>query len=182
MAEFCDALYPKRVLLEDYIHFMCRHSQSVLMAELKQVGGLKHKCADDVAGCEWTSRHFADRSKHDAQGRESVDFRIETLDTLHFNLYYLTDVGLRVQANADDDEKATDEDQEQGLVYLAMKRMADKIEAGRAKCFFERIDGGQSSKFTLCAAQQKEDKAEMFRNLLVRQTAASRPSTPSKAS
>ena len=95
-------------------------------------------------------------------GRESVDFRIETLDTMHFNLYHLTDVGLRVQADADDDEKATDEDQEQGLVDLAMKLMADKIEAVRAKCFFELIDGGQSSKLTLCAAQQKEDKAEAF--------------------
>ena len=107
LQEFVDATYSRSLLLEDYIDFFSSHSDSASRGAL---GGwlrtLQCSCSS-VAKCTGTARHFRGRTQRDEQG-----LFLDLIDTLHFNIFHLEHVGLRVPVhdNQDVDEDDKDDD------------------------------------------------------------------------
>ncbi len=82
---------------------------------------------------------------------------MERLDSIHFMVHHLNELGLRVSAKAMESEVVPDDEEkdEHHLTDLALKRMAEIIESKRAWFSNERLDGATNSKFTLQINEQK---------------------------
>ena len=148
---FCDELYPKRAMLNDYIHFVEHHADP---KSIEYIKGRLHFNCESAKKCGATTRHYRDR-REDSTGAKGVESNwfIDRVDSVHFMVHHLTELGLRVSAEEtmesavalSDDE----EEDESLLVDLALKRMGKVIEAKRALFSNERLDGATNSKFTL---------------------------------
>ena len=148
---FCDSVYSAALLLDDYVHLMCKHSDSASLSAM--AAQLKSRCAGP-AKCEWTQRHFG-RDAHSLSHSETeteFNFFIATMDTLHFNVFHLRDVGLRIDLS---DLKTDDDDS--SLVDAAMLRIRDIIRLKRKQFAFDRMDGADAkNKFTIDGGTQKQ--------------------------
>ena len=138
---------------------MCKHSDSASLSAM--AAQLKSRCAGP-AKCEWTQRHFG-RDAHSLSHSETeteFNFFIATIDTLHFNVFHLRDVGLRIDLSdlkTDDDDDAKDIDDDSSLVDAAMLRIRDIIRLKRKQFAFDRMDGADAkNKFTIDGATQKQ--------------------------
>jgi len=156
--EWCDSVYTAALLLDDYVHVMSKHNDiTSLSAMARQI-----KCpCSGAAECEWTGRHFRGRGRDKAEkNAESVHFYIELMDTLHFNIFHLKEVGLRIDvADAKTDAKAEDDD-EDTLVDAEMLRIRDIIKLKREQYTFDRMDSADTNKFTIVGTQKgvKDDE------------------------
>ena len=150
--EFCDAVYSAALLLDDYVHVITKHGD---VASLTAMAAQLTCPCSSPSDCAWTDRHFRGRgrSKH-KQGAQPLNFYVETMDTLHFNLFHLEHVGLRIHV-ADADAKAGDD---QDLVDAVVLRMRDIIRLKREQFRFDRMDSAQNNKFTLVAPQQLQPR------------------------
>ena len=119
LLEFIDATYSRSLLLEDYIDFFSLHSDEASVGALcAQLRALQCGCWS-VAECKATQRHFADRTQTLRKELEQRNLFLELIDTLHFNVFHLTHVGLRVPAlqtqnqqelKTDDNDEEVDEE------------------------------------------------------------------------
>ena len=93
---FCDELYPKRAMLNDYIHFVEHHADP---QSIEYIKGRLHFDCDSAKKCGATTRHYRDRREDStgAKGMESNWF-IDRMDSIHFMVHHLTELGLRVSA------------------------------------------------------------------------------------
>ena len=99
------------------------------------------------------ARHFGDRSNE----QKRVHFYVETMDTLHFNILHLVDVGLRTEVVVD----SVDSQSGGGLRDEAMLEMDREIKQKREQYHFPRIDPSETSKFSLnFSAKNKEQNQE----------------------
>ena len=159
LREFVDATYTRSLLLKDYIARFSKHSDAESRDALcAHLSALKCECSG-VADCAGTTRHFRGRteSNEEKEGGEQGLF-LDLIDTVHFNVFHLQHVGLRVPAqeptdDADDDEKEQDADD---LVDTEMRRIAAHIHRLRELSAFERIDNTKNSKFTIKASEENE--------------------------
>ena len=143
--DFCDRHYGTKWILEDHIHCIAVHHDRDSMD--KMAAALKWKCFDDLNRCGMTTRHYRDRSK-----RTAVHFYVDLMDSLHFNVLHLVDVGLRV----DVDTNTVDEPMGNNLVDKTMLKMVRAIRLKREQCFFDRLDDtSKNSKFSLCSVNAK---------------------------
>ena len=150
LLEFVDATYSRALLLADYIDFFSAHSDAASRGALcAQLRALQCGCAR-VAECAGTARHFRERAQRKEQG---LCLDLDLIEALHFNVFHLEHVGLRVPALPSDDEK--EDGDEDDLVDAEMRRIAAHILRLRTLFAFERIDNTQNSKFTIKA--QEED-------------------------
>ena len=153
---FCRDFYPKRHLLDDYIHWTLYHRDPESIESMKSN---LHFVCDSVKRCGATTRHYRDR-RVDGDGAEEMESNwfVLKMECLHFNVYHLHELGLRVST----DERTSDlvsnqeEDDDTDLVDVALQRMAKVIESKRALFSTERLDGATNSKFTLQIDEQKE--------------------------
>ena len=85
-------------------------------------------------------------------------YGIDRLDSIHFVVHHLNELGLRVSAEAMENELVPDDEEkdEAHLTDLALKRMAAVIESKRTLFSNQRLDGVTNSKFTLQIDEQKE--------------------------
>ena len=140
--EFCDVHYTEHWMLEDYIHFVANHSDFASM--IKMAEALNWKCFDDVKQCGASTRHYRSRS----QAEKVVHFCIEIMDKLHFNVFHLVDVGLRVPSELNLIDNLSDD----GLKDGVMLQIAQQIHRERQQTAFPRIDATDSnSKYSLCS-------------------------------
>ena len=105
--EFCDVSYPAKVALADYIAFVKEMSDEVKKRQFVSRFGLQ---CGRVAVCAVTRRHFRGR-RSDSAEEEQTHVRhgiVDRLDTLHFNLLHLTELGFRARA---DEEKGDADDE-----------------------------------------------------------------------
>ena len=151
---FCEELYPKKVLLNDYIHWVLHHKDPESVKALRK--RLQFLC-DSATSCGATTRHYRVRGD-DEDGAEDAppNWFVDKMDSIHFNVYHLNELGLRVEVdsaeNTSEDEKRGDSD----LVDQDLKNMTKVIEAKRAFFSNERLDGAANSKFTLQINEEKE--------------------------
>ena len=153
---FCLELYPKKSFLNDYIHWVLHHNDpQSAMAIRKQL----HFVCESAKRCGATTRHYRDR-REDGNGAaddaESSWF-VDKMDCIHFNVYHLHELGLRVSKETIENELGPDgkEQDEDESVDLSLKRMSTVIETKRAMFTTERLDGAANSKFTLQIDEQK---------------------------
>ena len=153
---FCEELYSRRHLLNDYIHWVLHHKDPESVQLLRS---RLHFICDSAKHCGATTRHYRGR-RGDGNGADDAppNWFTEKMDCIHFNVYHLNELGLRVSAETMESELApNDEKQDEShLVDLALKRMTEIIEAKRALFSTERLDGATNSKFTLQIDEQKE--------------------------
>ena len=144
---FCDELYPRVAMLNDYIHFAEHHADPASIEYIKS--RLQMQC-QNATKCAATSRHYRDRRQDVQDGIES-NWYIDRIDTIHFMVHHLTEMGLRVSAEVmesvvlSDDEKVN----ESVLFDHALKRMAEEVESKQVVFPTERLDGVVNAKFTL---------------------------------
>ena len=154
---FCGELYPKRAMLSDYAHFVEHHADPQSTEYIKS---RLHFDCDSAAKCGATTRHFRDRRDDDKDGANGVvtNWFIDRMDSIHFLVHHLTELGLRVSAETKESVLGPDDEkQDESLsVELALKRMGREIEAKRAALSTQRLDGTTNSKFTIQIAEQKE--------------------------
>ena len=148
---FCEELYPKGVLLNDYIHWVLHHKDP---RSVKAIRGRLQFVCESAKLCGATSRHYGDRRV----GGDGANWFTEKMDSMHFNIYHLYELGLRVSPEVMQKEMASgDEEQDESdLVNSSLKRMGREIETKRALFSTERLDGATNSKFTLQIDEQKE--------------------------
>ncbi len=154
---FCDELYPKRTMLDDYIHFVQHHADR---DTIEYIRNRLHFQCDGAAKCGATTRHYRDRRNDGSTGAKGMELNwfIDRIDSVHFLVHHLTELGLRVSAETMQSElPSEDEEQDEAhLVDVALKKMGKEIESKRAKFSTERLDGATNSKFTLQINEQKE--------------------------
>ena len=159
---FCNELYPKSAILNDYIHFILHHADT---ESIEYIRNRLHFECESAQKCGATVRHYRDRrgdANNGVEGMESVWF-IDRIDTIHFMVHHLTELGLRVSAKTLENElnlNETKEDESES-VDLALRRLGREIDAKRAEFSTERLDGAKNSKFTLQVTEQN-GSADMF--------------------
>ena len=146
---FCEMLYPKGVMLNDYIHWVLNHKDEESIKDIRKQ--LNYVC-DSAKKCGATTRHYRDRRQDgNASDEEEANWFIEQMDLMHFNIYHLHELGLRVAAEVLESEVAPDDEKqdESQLFDLAMKRMAKEMRAKQKAFGNERLDGSANTKFSL---------------------------------
>ncbi len=161
LIDFCDVHYGKENVLRDYVHFMDHHSDPKSVREIS--GNFKLKCGG-VGQCVGTQRHFRERggSPHDVVDNESTNFYVDTLDALHFYLFHLEEMGLRIPMELlETAAKAVDEEQDDdSLVDAVAKVMAQEIAARRKLLSVDRLDGANNTKFNISTTDKKEETTD----------------------
>ena len=161
ITDFCDVHYGKENVLRDYVHFMDHHSDPKSVREIS--GNFKLKCGG-VGQCVGTQRHFRERggSPHDVVDNESTNFYVDTLDALHFYLFHLEEMGLRIPMELlETAAKAVDEEQDDdSLVDAVAKVMAQEIAARRKLLSVDRLDGANNTKFNISTTDKKEETTD----------------------
>ena len=147
--DFCVEAYSKKLLLSDYVHFICKHSDNESRRSI--VNDLNLKCPK-MDECGWTQRHFGDRNEEQTQSENTSNLLVDTFDSIHFHLLHLEDAGLRV------DDHGVDDDDDEKTVDLETKRIAKVIDAKRANRRFERLDGPNNAKFNIMVGQTAKEE------------------------
>ena len=147
---FCNDLYPKGALLNDYIHWVMNHKDEQSINAIRK--RLNFTC-ESAKQCGATTRHYRDRTQDDNGGDEmESSWFTEQMDRVHFNIYHLHELGLRVSAEVLESEVGPDDDEKQDeshLFDLAIKRMAREMQGKRGVFDMERLNGSANSKFTM---------------------------------
>lgn len=143
---FVDDLYPRRKMLNDYIHWALYHKDSESLLEMRKQ--LQIMC-DRASQCRATRRHYRDR-RSDGNGTDAMESKWfhEIMDSIHFTVYHLHELGLRMSVETKLALKDEEKDKFQ-FVQEGLKRMAKDVESKRDNFRTERLDGVGSSKYTL---------------------------------
>jgi len=130
--EFCIASYRLKAMLDDHIHFVRAHSDDTSRRRIADLVGC---CRLPLSECGSTARHNRNR-----QNDDSYDFSlyVEVMDSLHFTLFHLEQVGLR-------DVKKDDTSERFNNAFARIQK-----DRGRQK----KDDGG---KFVIAAQQEQYD-------------------------
>ena len=148
--EFCDKHYGERMMLEDYIHCITEHHDNNSIMKMR--AGSKWQCFVDFQKCRIIHSHYRDRSQYE---KEPVAFYIEIMDTMHYNLLHLEDVGLRVNlpSNNNNARNIT------GLVDESLLKMSKTIQRKRQRYPVRRLNGGvKSTKFSIFSKNVKRTR------------------------
>eukprot|EP01084_Bolivina_argentea_P174511 302294_1 len=148
--------------LDDYIHLIYKHSNT--LDEISNSLATEHgfvKC--DLNKCKWTQRHYNNRRRsnfpsnfqesNDFSDDEQYNFYIKLFDTIHFYLFHLEDLGLRLNLNHKEIEitECFDDKEDQYLHFIdkTMGFMQNEIERKRQKyaIHFNRLNN--NSKFII---------------------------------
>ena len=167
-ASFCEKCYPKRDLLNDYIHWVLHHNDEEEIIKIRKQ--LQFDC--DLANqCGATTRHYRDRR---ADGNETAgdapNWFTDKMDCIHFNVYHLHELGMRVPAEEllngmEVDAEKYDENQ---MKELALKRLTEIIESKRKVLSNGRLDGVDNTKYSLHVTKQQINAKDTKRESLMK--------------
>ena len=155
---FCDEHYPKRPMLNDYIHFMKYHADSESIESMKK--RLYFEC-ESATSCCAMRRHYRDR-RDDDKDRVETNWCVDRMDSVHFTVYHLTEIGLRFSKNVEQ-TLATEEsvESEQKVDRSEKERVRREAERKRKVFRADRLDGTKNGKFKI-PVQKKEKFGGMF--------------------
>ena len=153
---FCRDRYPKKVLLNDYIHWVLNHNDSeALMLMRKRL----HFLCESAKHCGATTRHYRDR-RNDANEADSVDasWYTDKMDCIHFNVRHLHEVGLRLSAETLQPQSGPDDTKENDSYSknAALQRMTKELKTKRAVFSNQRLNSAKNAKFTMQIATLKD--------------------------
>ena len=144
-------------MLNDYIHWVLRHKDEKSIDAIRKQ--LNFVC-ESAKKCGATTRHYRDRTQDDSAGDETQSsWFTEQMDRMHFNIYHLHELGLRVSADVLESEVGPDDDEKRDETHLfdfAMKRMAREMKRKRGVFGTERLNGSANTKFGLKIDGTKE--------------------------
>ena len=103
--------------LDDYIHLISKHSH-----QLESIKSLLEPC--DIAHCKYTLRRHHEENAYMNTEDDSLRFYATTMDSIHFYLNHLFDVGLRVKTDKSKNESI----KSAGSEFL---RICAAVKAGR---------------------------------------------------
>ena len=142
---FCDEYYPRSVMLNDYIHFVDHHSDP---SSIEYIKGRLHFNCESITKCGATARHYRDR-RDDHDSATDSNLFVDRIDSVHFMVHHLTELGLRVPA--DTIEKQSEAENKD----LALKRMYEVVQSKRKIFSGQRLNSTTNLKFTLQINEQK---------------------------
>ena len=135
--DFMDRYYPKRMFLNDYVHWTAQHREEESVNNLRRY---LHFVCDSANQCGATTRHYSDRRGGGGDGKDGASrhWTKEKMDSYHFNIYHLYEVGLRVEGD------------------LSANEMKDIIKMKRSEFSSDRLDGSNNVKFTMNIKESTE--------------------------
>ena len=104
--------------LNDYIHLLSDHSHQIQIINLSL-----EPCK--ISECKYTSRHHRrediEEMKQIDDNDKNLNFYVSTMDSLHFYLHHLFDVGLRIKSSTNENEDKS-QDAQFSRVYEAVNK------------------------------------------------------------
>ena len=128
--------------LNDYIHLLSDHSH-----QLQIINASLEPC--NISECKYTSRHHRREDLEEMKQIQDnivdkkLEFYMSTIDSLHFYLQHLFDVGLRVKSNTNENEDQSP-DAQFSRIYEAVNKGKEVSKS------FDRFQ--DNTKFTISAA------------------------------
>eukprot|EP01084_Bolivina_argentea_P162355 282566_1 len=155
--QFCMETYSKRCL-DDYIHFICYHADEFnnIVNDLQTNYDLC-KC-NNINQCVWTQRHYENRNNNRIV-KDDYNFFIQLFDTMHFYLFHLEDIALRVPISDITKQEQVDEDDDTEL-KLDNLQLLD-LQIGKMQSIIE----SKKMKFNLCT--DRLDKNNTKFNIMI---------------
>ena len=160
-------------LLDDYIHIVLRHNDSLEEIFNFMIQSFNMKTCD-LFGCSAATRHHRDRRKDhrkssnddDHQFDEEFMFFRDTMDGIHCYLHHLYDIGYRIkkeQIESDIDEKqkpANDKPTDFDVTLFKLKQIIKAKEKELKKWSGFNLNRQQNNKFTLNADNKALDEQQ----------------------
>ena len=155
LTAFCDEHYGQDAVLRDHIHFLDKHSDP---NSVREIAGRFQMDCDGVGQCRGTLRHFRGRGglKQDVEAEKATNFYVETVDSLHFYLFHLEEMGLRVPIELIESalKRVDEEKDEESLVDEGAKVMVKQIAAKKKAVRVDRFDGNNNVKFNVATTSK----------------------------
>ena len=156
---FINNIYKIKHLLNDYTHFINNHSEYIQEIADYLIKEKSFKICKDIKHCQYSQRHHrADEQTQVTQMSDShLNLYAETLDSIHFYIFHLYQVGLRSSKDDNDSHIKTDEKCDDEYFDESFYRIRNLISSTRNKTkSFERFpnlennnDNGNISKFNI---------------------------------
>ena len=109
---FINEIYKHPLLIQDFNHFQTRHSNHQLSDIIKYAKETGLTSACDIDSCDYSSRHYRVNIPSNTTKTSKMDPHLQlyanTMDSLHFYLSHLHDVGLRCLSQEEDDHDTDD--------------------------------------------------------------------------
>eukprot|EP01084_Bolivina_argentea_P291447 500911_1 len=124
-ADFTKKVYTQ--LLDDYVHLVNHHADDLNHIN-KMLKNRKRFGECDVKKCQFTSRHYENGNNNNISLDPTLQFYVETLDSLHFYFFHLYDTGMRTisdENNDTDEVKINDEYFDYRFARIS-KRVSDR--------------------------------------------------------
>ena len=167
--EFNQNIYPS--LLDDIIHFVKEHENDIerVHREWTEIYGLP-KCT--VSECVQTARHYERRRRERKRECNNNDedavynFYENEMDRVHFYIFHLFDVGMRVNTKSLILSEDEDDEKKVGSVgvtvdkLFAAKRELIKMRRTECKVPFDRFDE-EYNKFTMQSGHKQQGMTAM---------------------
>eukprot|EP01084_Bolivina_argentea_P083145 150550_1 len=147
--EFIQKKY--KMCLEDYIHFMCVHSQHYksIAQELNANHGI---FCDDINSCKQIERHYRDRNEERVAGNNKYSMYSELFNSIHCYLFHLEHLCLRSSLSQPGViNKLLSDNELADLIDKEFNAISQTIYQKRKEntSFFNRIDNINKSKFVI---------------------------------
>eukprot|EP01084_Bolivina_argentea_P285951 490458_1 len=148
--QFCNNSYKKCV--DDYTHLICVHSNDLNKITSQLEAHYSVTQCNNVDQCKMLQRHYRDRSKNEEYktDNDEDDFYIELFDTIHFYLFHLKQLGLRISNSDESNYNDNDDDNLQFIdKEIVFIRNEIEIKCKRYGSHFDRISNDVNSKFII---------------------------------
>ena len=142
--------------IDDYTHLVCIHGHEIenIHKYLTQIQSLFGTC--DIKECSFTSRHYQPSESHKSPITDfTMNFYEKNMDSLHFYLLHLFQVGLRIFKIAEEEIKQQTDDESDNDKYFdaTFNRINEMIKVQRDTTSFDRLKN--NNKFNLVVAEEK---------------------------
>ena len=162
--DFCTNSYPE--CLDDYIHFISKHSNNESLDKIRndlQKNYELNICLN-INKCQCTKRHYTKRSRMDKeQSHNEYNFYVSLFDRIHFVIYHLEALGLRVPLKSKEEEKQETNDNENYLKCTDLRigeiqKIIENKRKGIRNFNMERLDDTKNSKFNIMVKKLNQNE------------------------
>ena len=132
---FSQKVYKMENLLNDYHHFIKNHSHNLDQIQQHLSQSIPTQICDDMENCQYSNRHHRvilnDNNNNNNINNDVLDpntsLYIDTLDSLHFYIFHVTQIGLRAIKSNDTEYKTDQVSSDNSYYDTSFARMRDQI-------------------------------------------------------
>ena len=162
--DFCSNSYPQ--CLDDYIHFISKHSDNDSLDKIRTALQKNHQLiiCSNINKCQCTKRHYTKRSRMNKPQNDNVyNFYISLFDRIHFVIYHLEALGLRVplKSKGEENQEMNHNDNYLKCTDLRIGKIQKIIENKRKEIRnlnMERLDNTNNSKFNIMVKKSNQNE------------------------